>query len=49
MSLGECGRSTERLSCRIIPVYTRKSIRTVCPAAKLNPGTLNNQLYRLKE
>lgn len=49
MSLGECGRSNERLSCRIIPVYTRQPIKTVCPAAKVNPGSLRNQLYRLKE
>jgi len=49
MSLGEWGRSNERLSCRIIPVYSRKPIRTVCPAAEVNPGTLKNQLYRLKE
>jgi len=49
MSLGECGRSNERLSLQDHPVYTRKLIRTVCPAAKVNPGTLKNQLYRLKE
>jgi hypothetical protein len=49
MSLGECGRSNERLSFRIIPMYTRKTIRTVCPAAKVNPGTLMNQLSRLKK
>jgi len=49
MSLGECGRSNESLSGMIIIVYTRKPTRTVCPAAKVNPGTLKNQLYRLKE
>jgi len=49
MSLGECGKSNERLSCRIIPVYTRKPFRTVCSSAKVNPGTLKNHLYRLKE
>jgi hypothetical protein len=47
--LGECGRRNERLSCRIIPVYTRQPIKTACPAAKVHPGILKNQLYRLKE
>jgi hypothetical protein len=46
MSLGECGRSNERLSCMTIIAYTRKPIRTVCPAAKVNPGTLKIKRMR---